>query len=433
MFAIFSCDEMTLYVLPTLCSNARSFILGHYSLLNDKFDKNLIQLAKQYDGIFRLHLMLNEPHLIITDPQLVQKILTSYDFQGVANLRAISYDLFGSGLVCAQGNNHKRQRKLMNPLFTFANVKEMIPTFIQGGHQLKDHWINLIGDKKEERISITSLISQVTLDIIGLIGFNYEFNSLKVKSELAKAYEIMNSYNTSPLFGVLIDFFPFVRKLPFDYNIRYNNSLKIASKISENLVIEHKNNPIKGKDLLSLLVETNEVTPDHEKLTHDELVSQAFPDQNHQPTLDEIDQLKYLECIFKETVRIIPPSQVIHRITTKDEVLNDYIVPKGTRLQISINSIHHDPLIWGENVEEFVPSRWLDSELKITNYKFLPFGAGYKLCIGWRVASLEFKSLLIVLIRNLKFNVVEEFAFKKKPIGMARPVPGIDLWISKFE
>ncbi|KAF0538640.1 cytochrome P450 [Gigaspora margarita] len=414
--------------------------------------------------------MFNEPHLIITDPQLVQKILTSYDFQGVANLRAISFDLFGSGLVCAQGNNHKRQRKLMNPLFTFANVKEMIPTFIQGGHQLKDHWINLIGDKKEERISITSLISQVTLDIIGLIGFNYEFNSLKVKSELAKAYEIMSSYNTSPLFGVLIDFFPFVRKLPFDYNIRYNNSLKIANKISENLVIEHKNNPIKGKDLLSLLVETNEVIPDYEKLTHDELVSQiktillaghettsitlswalyflaknpkyqdqlrdeiikAFPDQNHQPTLDEIDQLKYLECIFKETLRIIPP--LIHRITTKDEVLNDYIVPKGTRLQISINSTHHDPLIWGENVEEFVPSRWFDPELKITNYKFLPFGAGYKLCIGWRVASLEFKSLLIVLIRNLKFNVVEEFAFKKKPIGMARPVPGIDLWISKFE
>ncbi|RIB05119.1 cytochrome P450 [Gigaspora rosea] len=396
--------------------------------------------------------MLNEPHLIITDPQLVQKILTSYDFQGVANLRAIAFDLFGSGIVCAQGNNHKRQRKLMNPLFTFANVKEMIPTFIKGGHQLKDHWIKLIGDKKEERITITSLISQVTLDIIGLVGFNYEFNSLKVKSELAKAYEIMSSYNRFPLFSVLIDFFPFVRKLPFDYNIRYNNALKVVSKISENLVIEHQKNSIKGKDLLSLLVEVNEVTPNNEKLTHDELVSQiktlllaghettsialswalyflaknhnyqdqlrdeiikAFPDQNHQPTLDEIDQLKYLECIFKETLRIIPPTQVIHRITTKDEVLNDYIVPKGTRLQISINSIHHDPLIWGENVEEFVPSRWLDPELKVTNYKFLPFGAGYKLCIGWRVASLKFKSLLIVLIRNLKFSVVEESIFKK--------------------
>ncbi|RIB14449.1 hypothetical protein C2G38_1973248, partial [Gigaspora rosea] len=80
--------------------------------------------------------------------------------------------LFGSGLVCAQGNNHKRQRKLMNPLFTFANVKEMIPTFIKGGHQLKDHWIKLIGDKKEESISINSLISQVSLDIIGFVGTN---------------------------------------------------------------------------------------------------------------------------------------------------------------------------------------------------------------------------------------------------------------------
>ncbi|CAG8796840.1 14668_t:CDS:2, partial [Gigaspora margarita] len=208
--------------------------------------------------------MFNEPHLIITDPQLVQKILTSYDSQGVANLRAIAFNLFGNGL-----------------------------------------------------------------------GFNYEFNSLKVKSELAKAYEIMSSYNQFLLLSVLIDFFSFVRKLLFDYNIRYNNSLKVASKILENLVIEHQKNLIKGKDLLSLLVKVNEVTPNHEKLIHNKLVNQlhdeiikAFSDQNHQPTLDKINQLKYLKCIFKKTLRIIPPTQIIHSITTKDEAPNDYIVPK---------------------------------------------------------------------------------------------------------
>ncbi|CAG8841129.1 27307_t:CDS:2, partial [Racocetra persica] len=74
------------------------FILGHYSsLLKVKVDENLIHLAKQYGGIFRLHKLFNEPQIVITDPKLVQTILNSYDYQGF-NARSLSYDLFGSGV-----------------------------------------------------------------------------------------------------------------------------------------------------------------------------------------------------------------------------------------------------------------------------------------------------------------------------------------------
>ena len=46
----------------------------------------------------------------------------------------------------------------------------MVPTFFQAGHKLKDFWMKEIGNKKEERITITAIIQKITLDVIGLVG-----------------------------------------------------------------------------------------------------------------------------------------------------------------------------------------------------------------------------------------------------------------------
>ncbi|CAB5185167.1 unnamed protein product [Rhizophagus irregularis] len=82
---------------------------------------------------------------------------------------------------------------MMNPAFIHNNVKEMVPTFIQVAFTLK----SLIEDKVnlgESEINLTPHISKATLDVIGLVGFNYEFNSLTSSNELAEAYDsLMNA------------------------------------------------------------------------------------------------------------------------------------------------------------------------------------------------------------------------------------------------
>ncbi|CAG8554374.1 45362_t:CDS:2 [Gigaspora margarita] len=248
------------------------------------------------------------------------------------------------------------------------------------------------------------------------------------------AHNAISEYNLTPIYSALTDCFPFIRKIPFSFNIQYLNGLKVAKNISEKFVVDRKNNHILGNDLFSLLVKANESLPDDEKLNHDELISQVktillsqinvhivlswtlyflaknfdhqdrlrkelinmFSDFDHNPTADEIDNLKYLDCVLKETMRLVPPVPLIRKVT-KDKIMNGYIVPKGTILSISLNAIHHDPLIWGDNVDEFDPSRWLDSNLKskLSNYNYLPFGAGLR--------------------------------------GIAKPLPGIDLWVSKVD
>ncbi|CAG8839751.1 12015_t:CDS:2, partial [Cetraspora pellucida] len=82
-----------------------------------------------------------------------------------------------------------------------------------------------------------------------------------------------------------------------------------------------------------------------------------FPDRDYHPTLDQIEQLKFLDCTVKEILRFMPPVPVLARVNTKDEMFNGYFIPKNTPLIISVYAIHHDPLIWGDDAEYFNPSR----------------------------------------------------------------------------
>ncbi|CAG8659026.1 20135_t:CDS:2, partial [Rhizophagus irregularis] len=76
--------------------------------------------------------------------------------------------IIGRGLVLAESEEHKRQRKMMNPAFAHNNIKEMVPTFIRVASTLKE----LIEDKinkGESEINLTPHISKATLDVIGLV------------------------------------------------------------------------------------------------------------------------------------------------------------------------------------------------------------------------------------------------------------------------
>ncbi|CAG8826169.1 23969_t:CDS:1 [Gigaspora margarita] len=105
------------YIYPLYLSPLRkipgppvdSLILGHYYSLSKDHDKTFSHLAKQYGGIFRFHYLFNKPHLLISDPKLVQTMLISrsYDFTRFGVNNATLKELIGDGVILAEGNSHK--------------------------------------------------------------------------------------------------------------------------------------------------------------------------------------------------------------------------------------------------------------------------------------------------------------------------------------
>ena len=64
------------------------------------------------------------------------------------------------------------------------------------------------------------------------------------------------------------------------------------------------------------------------------------------------------------------------------------MVPKGTDVNINIFAVHHDER-WWQDAEAFKPERWISDATggdKTGGLAYLPFGAGPKLCVGYKLA-----------------------------------------------
>ncbi|POG72751.1 cytochrome P450 [Rhizophagus irregularis DAOM 181602=DAOM 197198] len=461
---------------------SESLFYGNFKTIMTE-ERTCLKWVQKYGNIIKHHEILNQPALLILDTKIIQDILLNhvYDFIRPPYMLADAIAIAGRGLVFAEGENHKRQRKMMNPAFIHNNIKEMVPTFIRVAFTLK----SLIEDKVnlgESEINLTSYLSKATLDVIGLVGFNYDFNSLTSSNELAEAYEsLTNAPNSALRIGInyFSSFIPSIREIPIDINKQFKNGCAVIDRVSKKLVEEKykaaESGELKGKDLLSLLININKTLPIEEKMTDNELKYQimtfllaghettsvstswalyflskyphmqdllreelvkAFPDKSKfNPTFDEINSLEYLNCVVKETLRLNPPVGATSRLNTKDEVFGGYHVPKNTVMIIAISTLHRLPEIWGPTAAEFDPKRWLDPSLikNVTNFNYLPFLAGTRACIGNKVALTEFKILLSMLIRNFVFKPIEGFNIKRRFIPLDKPDPYLGLSVSKVE
>lgn len=133
-------------------------------------------------------------------------------------------------------------------------------------------------------------------------------------------------------------------------------------------------------------------------------------------TIEHIEKLTYLQCVIKESLRIRTPAGAITRETNEDVYIGKYFVPKGTRVMISVHSMHHDPNYWCKP-EEYIPERFMDTNdttLRADGY-YLPFSAGPRICIGQRLAREEGLVFLALVLKN--FDVKPPINFdKNKPM-----------------
>ena len=119
---------------------------------------------------------------------------------------------------------------------------------------------------------------------------------------------------------------------------------------------------------------------------------------NPQITQETLKELKYLDWVIKETLRLVPSVIFGFRKLDSDFQVGPYRIPEGVTLFYSIYHIHRDPEIYPDP-EAFNPERWAQNP---PNYAYLPFSAGPRNCIGQKFALLEMKTVVTNVIRSFK-------------------------------
>ncbi|KAL1395814.1 hypothetical protein pipiens_010967 [Culex pipiens pipiens] len=119
-------------------------------------------------------------------------------------------------------------------------------------------------------------------------------------------------------------------------------------------------------------------------------------------TIEQLQQLTYMEAVLKEAMRLLPITTILGRKTGADLQLGEYRIPAGVNLAIDVFSIHRSKEHWGLNADLFVPERFLTG--KHHPYAFLGFSAGPRNCIGIRYAWISMKMTLAHVLRRFELE-----------------------------
>ncbi|GAB9476505.1 Cytochrome p450 [Globisporangium polare] len=147
------------------------------------------------------------------------------------------------------------------------------------------------------------------------------------------------------------------------------------------------------------------------------------------PSMDDLPQLVYLEATVRENQRLNPTVPGVGRHAKKDLVLCDgTFLAKGDRVGLSMYSTGRMKSIWGEDVLEFKPERWIDQEtgklLVVSPFKANGFLAGRRNCIGMKFAMMEIKCTLAVLLSQFDFQLLEDPWETKYEVALTMAVKG---------
>ncbi|HVT29698.1 MAG TPA: cytochrome P450, partial [Lacipirellulaceae bacterium] len=120
-------------------------------------------------------------------------------------------------------------------------------------------------------------------------------------------------------------------------------------------------------------------------------------------SLPKGDDLSLLDCVIKESMRLLPASAYSQRINTVAVQLGPLHLPRGTGIVFTPIVTHHLADLYPEP-EKFIPERW--HSLRPSPYAYHPFGAGPRLCIGAPLATAVIRIALRQILSRYRLAAV---------------------------
>ncbi|MDT8426924.1 MAG: cytochrome P450 [Methyloprofundus sp.] len=378
----------------------------------------------------------------VCDPDMAKHILvTNYkNYKKGVGIKQINV-LLGRGIIVSEGDLWKRQRKMMQPLFSHKLLTQQLPLMTHCADKLLASWHEDIEAGKP--INLTESMSQTALDFIlhalfsedleRIIAETGENPFLMVTDDSAR--DLLFARRFRQLTHLVSDMMQRRRaenRQPFDLLTMVMNATEKRSgaAMPEKLQID---------EILTMIIAGHETTASvlnwtwyllaqHAAIEQQVLAeSLQYMPQTTEPSMADIAQLKFTEQVLEESMRLYPPVWVLTRQALADDHYKGIDIPAGTDILIPPYLMHRNTAYWPDP-EVFDPQRF-SPENKATQHigAYLPFAIGPRRCIGDSMAMQEMAVHISRIIWKIHFKLIPGQTVELEPLVNLRPKQDIFL------
>jgi cytochrome P450 len=386
------------------------------------------------------------PIYVVTDADLAHEVLSvqAASFKKSLVLQFLR-PMLGDGLLTAEGDTHKRHRKLLAPAFAPKRLAGYGEIMVEETRTQLARW------QRGQRIDIAHEMMEMTLAIAGrtMFGADVRSDAPTVAKGLELAMRAQLANLRSPL--------QLGYEWPLPRHRQMRRAVKMLDDVVYRLIAEGRARGSDRGDVLSilllardeegglsdqqvrdevmtLLLAGHETTANaltwtwYELGRHPDVLAKLATeiDQlgDRAVTVDDLERLPWNLAVIEEAMRLHPPAYTTGRQTKQEVVLGGHRLPEHAIVAVYIRGIHRRPDYFPAP-DAFLPERMLpDAKKARPRHWYMPFGAGPRVCIGAHFALLEAQLALATMVQRVRLRSLSD-RVEPEPLITLRPRGGM--------
>lgn len=383
-----------------------------------------------------VHLTLAGDHVnVLFSPEAIWEVFVTRGRHTRKSLALqLTRPLLGNGLLTAEGAEHMRHRRAIQPLFHGQRIAGYVDDMTTAAAVTSGQWAD------GQTVDVAEAMTELTLDIIGrtIFGLDLRGESEDVAVALSTVLEGFGrgiAVATSPL-----------SRVSTPRRRRERDAIETLDAVVEEMIARRVAQGTDGDDLLSMLMATRDDTGAaaftldevrdeamtlvlaghettalaltwawhllaHNPRTREWLETELDALDQTPVTFDDLGRLPRTYAVIAEAMRLRPPAWIIGRWLDTDMRVSGWDLPRGSVVLASQYAMHRDPRFWPDPLE-FRPQRWIapdgsfdERNPGVPRGVWFPFGFGTRRCIGEQFAWTEAVVLLATLARTWRLDV----------------------------
>jgi cytochrome P450 len=375
---------------------------------------------RTHGDIYRLDLGVTDI-VVLGHPRHAQHVLVDnagnyLDKGGPTGFRATLLPLTGQGLstIDVEDEKWRQRRDLFAPVFRHAALKTMTDHMARLIDKRMDHWPSAVPRTTPAALNVMPQVTRIVMTVLAELLYGGSIRADEIDRVSQSFHRIMN-YMWIGMLGSGIPAW-----LPFPGRRRQRQAIQTIEEVVLDVIARRsRDSTPRGQDLLDVLtaagreLDTGQVrdeaislllgaeplaisvswalhllaqSPQEQRTAYRE-VANALGDQR--PRFEDLSAMPYIRMVFKEALRLCPPTYWVQRRARDDDVIDGVPVPSGTVVVVMIHQIHVNPDVW-ENPLYFDPQRFTPKRSALRHRQaWIPFGSGRRGCVAKDAGTID--------------------------------------------